>query len=351
MGRKYIIPSVRYLLSVALVAPIALAVAQDAVPSKRPRPFLRGTCLSLHDEDADRDYAEEVAAIDSRLNSSHVAVAFHLWQKDVESKAPARGDKTPSDEALRRVLRQARQRGLKTVLMPIVLLEESKPGEWRGKLRPPDARAWLEAYRALLVAYAKLAQEEKVAIFCVGSELSWTQKDDLWRTIIKDVRGVFTGELLYGANWDDYAAVPFWDALDHVGLSGYYELAKAPGAEVATLRAAWDRHRDAILAWRKTSAPTKSIVFTELGYPSRTSAAVRPWQHTNEAIVDTEEQRRCYEAFVGSWAKVNELAGVFFYEWWGDGGLEDADYTPKDKPAEGVIRRFFADIRVIERRS
>ena len=66
--------------------------------------------------------------------------------------------------------------------------------------------------------------------------------------------------------------------------------------------------------------------------------------------MDTEEQRRCYEAFCASWAKVEALHGVLFYEWWGEGGLEDAGYTPKDKPAEGVIRRFFADIRVVEKR-
>ena len=144
--------------------------------------------------------------------------------------------------------------------------------------------------------------------------------------------------------------MPFWDALDYVGLSGYYELAKEPGAPVSALRAAWDGHRDAILAWRARSAPSKPLIFTELGYPSRRTAAVRPWQHTNEAPVDTEEQRRCYEAFFGSWAKVDALQGVFVYEWWGEGGLSDADYTPKDKPAEGVVRRFFADVRVIERR-
>ena len=135
-----------------LLAALAAAQDQPAIPAKRPNPFLRGACLSLHDEDPERDYSAEIAAVDSRLNASHLAVVFHLWQPRVDSKVPARGDKTPSDEALRRILKAARARGLATVLMPIVLLEESKQGEWRGKLRPPDEKAWLEAYRALVVA-------------------------------------------------------------------------------------------------------------------------------------------------------------------------------------------------------
>src|SRR2546429_271368 len=142
---------------VAGLVPLVAVLAEDeAIPSRRPRPFLRGAVLSLHDEEADRDYADEVAAIDSRLHASHVTVAFHLWQPRADSKAPARGPKTPSDDALRRLLRAARGRGLATVLMPIVLLDDPRPGEWRGKLAPPDPRAWLEAYRALVVAYARL---------------------------------------------------------------------------------------------------------------------------------------------------------------------------------------------------
>jgi hypothetical protein len=327
-----------------------LALAQDEVPTRRPRPFVRGACLSLHDEEADRDYADEIAEIASRLGASHVSIAFHLWQKDASAPVPARGEKTPSDDALRRAIRQARARNLAPALVPIVLLEEPRKDEWRGKLAPKDEAAWLEAYRALVLHYAKLAAEEQVAIFSVGSELGWSEKNPLWRSVIKDVRAVFPGELTYSANWDHYANVPFWDALDLVGLSGYYELAKESGASVAALRRSWEQQRDAILAWRAQNAKAKPLIFTEVGYPSVKTAAQKPWDYTGAAPVDTDEQRRCYEAFVLAWARTNELAGVFFYEWWGEGGLEDGGYTPRDKPAEGVVRRFFSDLRVVEKK-
>jgi len=339
----------RLLLSLLVLAPL-MALAQDAIPSKRAAPFLRGVCLSLHDEDRDYDYATEIAEIASRLLASHVSIAFHLTQRLVDSPAPLKGSETPSDEALRKILRGAREHGLQTLLMPIVLIEEPKKSEWRGKLAPKSQDAWLDGYLELLLSYAKLAQEEKVSIFCVGSELSWSEKNPKWRSIIKDVRGVFSGELIYSANWDDYANVPFWDALDRVGLSGYYELAKEPGEKDAALRASWQRIRDEILAWKKKAAPRTSLVFTELGYASQRGCSVHPWDYTNDALPDQDEQRRCYEAFLDTWARTDELEGVFFYEWWGQGGEDDRGYTPRDKPAESVIRRFFSDMKVVERK-
>jgi hypothetical protein len=338
-------------LLVPIVALASLAaLAQDGIPAKRPAPFLRGMCLKLQDDDPDHEYASEVAEIASRLEASHVSIVFHLYQAHADSPAPARGDQTPTDAALRRVLRAARQHGLATVLMPIVLIEEPRPTEWRGKLAPPDADAWITAYRSLLLEYAKLAEEERVAILCVGSELGWSQKNALWRTIIKDVRAVFSGKLIYSANWDDYENVPFWDALDWVGLSGYYELAGALDAPDEKLREGWRRARDAILAWREKKAPGKTLVFTEVGYASQRGCSVHPWDYTRAGRTDADEQRRCYEAFLSVWAKTCELQGVFFYEWWGEGGPDDRGYTPRDKPAETVIRRFFSDLRVIERR-
>src|SRR3989442_847466 len=84
----------------------------------------------------------------------------------------------------------------------------------------------------------------------LGSELSWSQgRGERWRALIAKVRRAFPGELTYSANWDDYENVGFWDALDLVGLSGYYELAPTPGASTDVLRAAWSRERDRILAW------------------------------------------------------------------------------------------------------
>jgi len=71
-------------------------------------------------------------------------------------------------------------------------------------------------------------------------------------------------------------------------------------------------------------------------------AASRPWDYTVRAPVDLEEQRRCYAAFVDAWRGA-ALAGVYFWDWSGPGGASDAHYTPRGKPAEAVVRRWFAE--------
>ena len=53
----------------------------------------------------------------------------------------------------------------------------------------------------------------------------------------------------------------------------------------------------------------------------------------------------CFEAFIAVWDKHPQLEGVYFYEWWGKGGETDTHYTPKGKPAEKVIRRWYKEIR------
>jgi hypothetical protein len=59
-----------------------------------------------------------------------------------------------------------------------------------------------------------------------------------------------------------------------------------------------------------------------------------------------ELQRKLYEGFFRSWWGDPRLGGFSVWEWPPDqGGKEDRGYTPKDKPAEGVLREWLAKPR------
>ena len=92
-------------------------------------------------------------------------------------------------------------------------------------------------------------------------------------------------------------------------------------------------------AWSRLHG--RPILFTEVGYPSRRGAATDPWNYAARRPGDLEGQRRCYRAFAEAWEGVPELAGAFFYLWWGEGGPEDRDYTPRGKPAAHELSRWF----------
>jgi hypothetical protein len=300
-------------------------------------PPMRGVAVGMWAGSEPDRAVEEIAG----LGASHVALAVFWRQRDVRASeiAPA-AEISTSDERLRAAIRRARAIGLEVFLLPIVDVEVRRPGEWRGTLAPADLPAWWRAYHRFILHYAALAAEEEVALFAVGSELAATEAwRDRWYGLISAVRRRYPGKLVYSANWDHFEKVSFWERLDYVGVTGYNELTRDDDASEDELLMAWRQVRARLVGFAARAG--RPLVLTEVGYTSQNGAARRPWDYTVRARVDVEEQRRCYAAFVRAWRGDPALAGVFFWEWGGRGGLRDAGYTPRGKPAEIVLRSWF----------
>lgn len=301
---------------------------------------MKGVALGLYFENQGLKFETMVDEIRD-LGATHIELVVQWVQQDLQSTdlGPDRLETTP-DARLIEVIRHAHKRGLKVVLLPIVHLRTRGVGEWRGKLAPHDWNAWWKAYRAFIGHYAALAQRQGVAVLSVGSELVTTEAMYArWLRVIGEVRAVFKGELLYSANWDHYEPVSFWNLVDYAGLTGYYELTDNHDASEDELTAAWMRIRGELRNFHaKVGRP---LVFTEIGYPSQDGGAVHPWDYTTGKAVDLEEQRRCFAAVRRVWEGERILGGLFWWNWFGYGGPTSAYYTPKNKPAEAVIRRWY----------
>lgn len=280
---------------------------------------------------------DEVAA----TGATWVALVVSWEQDDVRSSAIARSPRvTGADADLRRALRRARARGLRALVFPILTVRQTRMGEWRGALRPSDASAWWLAYERFILHYAALAADGSAAALLIGSELGFSEGwRDRWYHLISGVERVFTGRLVYSANWDHYRAISFLPRLDHLGISAYFELTGRTDASEAELTRAWRRAAAELTAHARASGI--SLWLTEVGYPSRDGAAARPWDYGATGPVDLEEQRRCFAALVAAWDGQADLAGLFVWNWWGEGGPRDRDYTPRGKPAEAVLRAWF----------
>jgi hypothetical protein len=248
---------------------------------------------------------------------------------------------TPSDASLRRAIREAHRRGMRAFLLPIVYVKELQEGEWRGTLAPGDWDQWFKEYGSMITHYARLAAEERVEYFSVGSELCSTEgMKERWEQVIRKVRGIYPGLITYSANWDHLDPVSFAESLDFLGMNAYYEVGRGTDAQVETMVQRWGEIQKGIRAWRKANGG-KPLVITEVGYPSRTGAAVDPWNYLSEGEAAPEEQRKCFEAFFRAWKGERMLAGVYFYLWWGEGGPRDMNYTPRGKPAQDVIAAWY----------
>ncbi len=325
--------------SVPLLA-AALAASATAAP-----PLERGVGLGLFASDADYDYGPMLGEI-ADVGASHVVLVWVWWQRDPRATtiAPIPSWSATEDQVTR-TIRQARARGQHVTMFPIVRLSHGAPGEWRGKIAPVDEEAWWSSYGAYVARAAQLARDAGAQRLCVGSELltretmrgRWLELIDRVRVSAPDL------ELMYSANWDHFRVVSFWDAVDVVGMTAYFELTRDPTPSVEALVGAWGPIRADLERW--SAEIDRPIVITEVGYPSIDGGAAWPWDETRKAAIDLDEQTAAYRAFVRAWAGAERLRGVYWWNWFGWGGPTDGNYTPRGKPAAGVIRGWYREGR------
>lgn len=251
--------------------------------------------------------------------------------------------KAPSHDDFVELLKQAKQLGLRVILMPTVLLSHPRGSEWRGVIEPPEWDDWWRQYRDFVKYFALIARDGEADTLMVGSELVSTEKQvEEWKKTVAVARSLFPGKLGYSANWDHYEPVKFWDKLDCIGMTSYYTLAEKKNPTEEDIIKHWNPIRDKILKWQKTV--NKPLILTEVGWCSQEGAATAPWnyyQNPKASPEGLEEQRRLYEAFLKAWDGVAGLHGVIWWEWTGgEGGAGDYNYCPRNKPAEAILRRW-----------
>ena len=263
-----------------------------------------------------------------------------------------RKDKGPNDERLERLIALARKKGLRVVLMPLVLLTNARTDEWRGKIKAANWNSWWSGYTTFVTHYAKLADNSGAEAFIVGSELiSIEDQARRWEKLIADVRKVFRGKLSYSANWDHYRQIKWWRKLDVIGMTTYYDLTGGKDPTMPVLMRSWERIRKNVLTWRKKNYPKHKIMFTEVGWPNMKDCAQYPWNYYHSEDTDPAAQANCLEAFFRTWIDDKEagkaVAGYLIWEWRSDPDQitdpdEDTGYCPYGKPlAMEVIQKYF----------
>jgi len=308
-------------------------------------PEQRGIALGLYSEDPDWSYGYFFDEIKS-AGASHVAIVVPWYLKNSRSSAIFKHPRyTVPMRTVERAIVDARARGLEIFLFPILRVEDKSDGGWRGSLAPGDVDAFFRNYTEYVLRFARLAEQHRVPLMSVGSELSTMDRhENRWRQIIAQVRRVYHGKLTYSANWDHYREVRFWDALDLAGVTGYFELTDKdadPPADpnLPRLIEAWREHYMRLLRFQYRVG--KPLLLTEVGYLSQRGAAARPWNEGANEPIDLDLQRRCYEAFRRVWDDEPRLAGAYFWNWFGWGGPTSNEYTPRGKPAAREIAAWY----------
>jgi hypothetical protein len=262
---------------------------------------------------------------------------------------------TSTHDDIRTAVLDARSSGMHIMLKPHV---DCYSGAWRGLIAPDEVDAWFSAYSAMMLKYARMAQEEHVEMLCIGTELptlTAPQYADRWKALIARVRLVYNGMLTYSSNWSgvsgpaEYDQITFWSALDYIGVSAYFPLThsplEAPPPEAAA-EASLHAHgmRLSALAVRVG----KQIILTEIGCQSAQGALSNPADYSlgasPGAVSDQAAQALYYASVINYFGSRPWCAGMFFWNWeTAEGAHAPTDYTCRNKQAAIVLKRFYLD--------
>ena len=294
------------------------------------------------------------------INTAMIDVFWEADGQDASAIHP--GPRTTSDADLRLAIRRAREAGFRVLLHPKFQCSSCEGGaRWRGRIQPRDRATFYTSYRTFIEHYASMADSTGVSMFFLGSELNSLQRDtEQWREIARTARAVYSGQLVYEANWDALNAVQFWDSVDVIGVAAYFPLSDERLPDVATLKAAWKASRATIInngrsvegrRWfdelkalaRRTD---RQILFGEVGYQSSTYAAMAPFSESQTQEYSAQLQADAYQAVLETFENEDWWAGAVWWEWvLSAGGDRDLDYTPRGKLAETLLGRWYAQGR------
>jgi hypothetical protein len=279
-------------------------------------PFYKGVTVSCQTWGKEWQTPEMAQTLDELKSLGVNSVAIHPYARIREDGQVA--FRTVDDHRhIRTPLDWARERGMSAMLIPHIGYWGTK-FSWRGEINFATAAEWdrfFADYETWIVEMAKLAEAHRAEVFSVGLEYTHAQKfEERWRKIIAGVRAVYRGKVTYGANWNEYADVKFWDALDYIGVLAYFPLSTAANPTAAQLAAGWEKHAARLARFSKEHGG-KQFLFVEVGYNESARTAAEPWSFAMGGENAAAIQQRCIESALALTGKHPWLAGMYFWKW------------------------------------
>lgn len=246
--------------------------------------------------------------------------------------------------------RLLKKNGIKIMLKPQIWVWR---GEFTGDIEMENEEDWqaLEnTYEDFVLTYAELAEETQAEIYCIGTELEEFVKNRpaFWKELIKKVRRIYGGKITYAANWDEYVRTPFWAQLDYIGVDAYFPLSEKRYPTKQEMKEGWQKWKTMLKD--ASLLAERPVLFTEFGYRSMDFTAKKPWLvDENDMDVNLKAQADATSVILEEFWPEDWFAGGFVWKWFIHhervGGSKDNRFTPQNKPAEIVIRQYYAGLR------
>lgn len=313
--------------------------------------FQRGISLAMangldigYHAPALRGQLERLCALGSNAVSL-MPFAYQPGPRTPELRFLNRHPASETDTGLAYAARRAREQGFRVLWKPhLWISHRSWPGDVEMESED-DWRRWFRAYRLYVLHHAVLAADAEAEWLSVGVELGRTlSREQEWRHLISAVRRVYPGRLTYAGNWHEgYERVPFWDALDAVGVDAYFPLAPAAEASRSEIEAgarrAVGRLARAAERWKKP------VLLTEVGFAAHRGPWVAP--HEEGGALSAVDQRLAWEIFLDALGRPPWLAGIYVWKVFTHPATEvpaAPDFQVLGRPAEAEIAQYFRHV-------
>ncbi|MGB1294395.1 MAG: glycoside hydrolase family 113 [Flavobacteriales bacterium] len=249
-----------------------------------------------------------------------------------------------TEDGIRATAQLFKNAGIKRLLKPQIWV---LGGKFVGHIKMDSEADWIafeKKYTEYILFYAKIAEDEKIEAFSIGTELKTVVLDrpDYWSGLIEEVKKVYSGELTYAANWDSYQNPNFWDKLDFIGIDAYFPLSDKQTPTIEEIETAWNPIKNEI---RKIALKTdKPVVFTEYGYRSVDFTALEPWEGSH-SIVNLKAQENAIQGLYNTFWNEPWFKGGFLWKWFDKhetaGGIENNRFTVQNKPSEELVKNWY----------
>lgn len=332
-------------------APTRATATPTANAAVTPRPaagraFARGMTVSCRrDGRGEWDGPHMPGTLDQLQRLGVEWISFHPYAR-ISNDGSVRFARIEDDPSVLTPIRLAHRRGMHVMVKPHLGYWRSRFA-WRGEIHFDDPAAldrFFREYEQWIVHQATLAQRGGAAAFCVGLEYEKLERyEQRWRRIIQRVRQVFTGHVTYGANWTSYQDVPFWDALDSIGIQAYFPLSEQENPTDAELHRGWDR---VLAELRRFAGRTgRTIALTELGYAASPRAAAEPW-HAPRVEPGPEARRLKRRLMRIALQRVEaepSIRGVFLWKWFPMPRDSGREFLLQDGPMRAIIHNAWRE--------
>lgn len=280
-----------------------------------------------------------------------ICITVNAWQETFYSTTVfSLYGRTQTDEEIRHAVKMAKDLGLKVCLKPMVNCLDRA---WRARIDFPGEEGcdywdkWFSSYTTFMLYYARMAEELGCEMLCTGCEMAGMDKQaDRCRKMISEVREVYKGIVMHNINHGDEKLFTWLDAVDIIGISGYYPVTDEANKGKETMRQRWSQVVSELEECHRHF--NRPIMFAEIGVRNEQGCTMYPWDFKDRYELPTDEQEQAdfYEtAMEATWDK-EWFAGYFWWDWKVTLPPEsemknDRDFTVYGKLAEKTLKKWY----------